>query len=138
MVMTGIMFELRIFRAKQGINYIVAFMIAMIACPTGWLVGWVIVTSKIMGIAGWTVFVVVFIVGAILWGRGAIYAKWGLSDLYAKYRERVNNIDTEIQHLRDTEAANLNNPAQLEHIRKRIEELRVEKEMLYKSLREAA
>jgi len=137
MVMTGIMFELRIFRTKQSINYIVAFMIAMIACPTGGLVWWVTWTSAAMGWAGWTIFVVVFIVGAYFWGRGAIFKQRGASDLYAKYRERVNNIDTEIQQLKNSEANYLNNPAQLEHIRKRIEQLLIEKENLLKAYREA-
>jgi Sec-independent protein translocase protein TatA len=103
MVMTGIMFELRIFRAKQGINYIVAFMIAMIACPTGWMVWWVKWASVTMGWFGWIVFAVVFIVGAILWASGRIMGQVSTTrDIYQEMKEEkrmwneIKSLDREI------------------------------------------
>jgi hypothetical protein len=75
-VLFGILSEIRIFRRREGINAIIAFLIAMIAGPTGGLV-WLVRNSLIvLGAWGFLVFAALLGVGITLWAASRLWA-WG-------------------------------------------------------------
>jgi hypothetical protein len=103
LVVFGILTELRIFRRKDSINAFLAFLIAMIAGPTGYLVLFVRGTFQVLGWLGFSAFGFLMFFGIILWAGVRLW-EWGAPWTTKAARKRALEafaIERKIGMLRD-------------------------------------
>ncbi len=67
-VFFGIFTELRIFRKHMTVNYVLPFMIVLVAGPTGWFIGVVRTVFITIGTYGFAVFGILMLFGITMWG----------------------------------------------------------------------
>lgn len=99
MIIYGLFSEVRIFRTKESIQFVLALVIALIASSTGGLVTLVRVTLQFLGGFSVLAFAVVFGVGVFFWGWGTIGMHRGAKNLNKQYQSEMERIDNEIGRL---------------------------------------
>jgi hypothetical protein len=99
-VLYGLLRELRIFRfAPNKVNVVLAFAMSMLLLPSGVLT-FIVVNIYSFGAAfGAIAFIVVFMIGILLWGLATSWRLWG-DVSYEKLQARnISDMHSELRHL---------------------------------------
>jgi len=113
-VLYGLLIELKIFRNQPKVNTVLAFAMAFLLMPSGILTQVVTIFYAGGAFIGVMAFIVVFIIGVLIWGYGTSWRFWGTYGSARDVAQNIRNINSQIrfhqQQIQTLQQNILNNP----------------------------
>jgi len=100
-VLYGLLMELRIFRNQPRVNTLLAFLMAFLMMPSGILTYIVTIFYAGGAFIGVMAFIIVFIIGVLIWGYGTSFRFWGTYSAPRHISQQASQINQQIRWHQD-------------------------------------